>query len=97
MGDLTSTRLIVAKGLLFLATALLSSALLVAEHPTTKVVMLLAVAVWASARFYYFTFYVIGRYVAPGTNVSGLWSAVRHLWKTRDAVADRGESGAASR
>src|SRR5947209_8512351 len=72
MADLTDRRLIYAKGFLFLLGGLLSSALLVVEHPTAKVVLLLAIAVWCFARFYYFAFYVIEHYVDPGYRFAGL-------------------------
>lgn len=83
MADLKNPKLIIAKGFLFLFTSLLASALLVAEHPTLKVVLLLGVAVWSSARFYYFAFYVIEHYVDPKFRFSGLGPFVRYLWARR--------------
>ena len=81
--DLTNRRLIYLKGFLFLLGGLIASVLLVLEHPTWKVALLLAVAVWCFARFCYFAFYVIGRYVDPGYKFSGLGSLVRHLLRRR--------------
>src|SRR4051812_12459966 len=66
MADLTSAKWIYAKGFLFLLAGVVSSALLVVEHPNLKVLFLLVVAVWSFARFYYFAFYVIEHYVDPG-------------------------------
>src|SRR5262245_55051026 len=82
MADLTNPKWIYAKGCLFLLAGLLSAALLLLEHPTLKAAVLLAVAVWCFARFYYFAFYVIEHYVDPGYRFSGLWSFARYLlWK----------------
>jgi hypothetical protein len=83
MADLTNPRLIYLKGFLFLVAGLLASALLLAEHPTLKVALLLAVAVWCFARFYYFAFYVIGHYVDPGYRFAGLGAFVVYLLRKR--------------
>jgi hypothetical protein len=79
MADLTNPKLIYAKGFLFLLVGVLSSALLLLECPSLRVGLLLAVAVWAFARFYYFAFYVIEHYVDPGFRFAGLWSFARYL------------------
>lgn len=83
MADLTNPKAIYAKGFLFLLGGLIASALLVMEHPTPKVVLLLAIALWCSCRSYYFAFYVIEHYVDPGYRFAGLWSFARYLWKGR--------------
>ena len=84
MADLTNPKLIYAKGVLFLLTGLLASALLVLECPSLKVALLLAVAVWCFARSYYFAFYVIEHYVDPGYSFAGLGSFVRYLlWRPK--------------
>ena len=83
MADITNPKLIVLKGFLFLLAGLLASILLVLEHPTAKVALLLAVAVWCFARFYYFAFYVIGRYVDPTYRFAGLWSLARYFLARR--------------
>jgi hypothetical protein len=79
MADLTNPRLIYLKGFLFLLAGLLASGLLILEHPTLKVAALLAVAVWCFARFYYFMFYVIERYVDPGFRFAGIGSFVKYV------------------
>ena len=79
MKDLTNPNWIKLKGILFLLIGLLSSLLLLLEHPSWKVAVLLAVAVWCFCRFYYFAFYVIEHYVDPGYRFSGLWSFARYL------------------
>jgi hypothetical protein len=79
MKDLTDTRWIKLKGILFLFVGLLSAALLLVEHPEIRTAALLAIAVWCFCRFYYFAFYVIEHYVDSSYRFSGLWSAARHL------------------
>jgi hypothetical protein len=78
MKNLTSPTLIKAKGVLFLSLGLLSTALLLLEHPTVKVGALLVLAVWSFCRFYYFAFYVIEHYVDPSYRFSGLLSFMRY-------------------
>jgi len=83
MKDLTDPRWIKLKGILFLVVGVLSAALLVLEHPTWKIGVLLAITIWCFCRFYYFAFYVIEKYVDPGFNFSGLWSFACYLFKRR--------------
>jgi hypothetical protein len=93
MADLTSPRMIYAKGLLFLGGGLLASLLLLLEQPTIKVAALLGLAVWCFARFYYFAFYVIEHYVDPGYRFAGLWSFARYVWQHRSATPERAARG----
>jgi hypothetical protein len=79
MKDLTHPAWIKAKGILFLIVGILAAVLLILEHPTLKVSVLLAVTVWCFCRFYYFAFYVIERYVDSKFKFSGLWSFARYL------------------
>ena len=79
MADITSSRLLYFKGFLFLFGGLLAFALLIAEHPTLKVGILLSISVWCFCRFYYFAFYVIERYVDANYRFAGLWSVVRYM------------------
>jgi hypothetical protein len=79
MSDLTSPRLIYFKGFLFLLGGLLASLILLLESRQWKTLLLLALAVWCFAHFYYFAFYVIGHYVDPTYRFAGLWSFVRYL------------------
>jgi len=79
MSDLKSPRIIILKGFLFLFLGCVSAVLLVAEHPTLKVIVLLGLTVWAFCRFYYFAFYVIQHYVDPTYRFSGLISFLRYL------------------
>ena len=81
MKDLTSPGWIKAKGILFLLVGILASILLVLEHPSWKIALLLALAVWCFCRFYYCAFYVIEHYVDASYKFSGLWSFVHYLIK----------------
>jgi len=78
-GDLKNPRLICLKGLLFLAAGMIAAVVLLIESPTIRTAVLLAICVWSFARFYYFAFYVIERYVDPTYRFAGLWSAARYL------------------
>jgi hypothetical protein len=79
MGDITNPKLIYLKGFLFLLCGIMASALLIADNPTIKVVLLLVVAIWCFARFYYFAFYVIEHYVDPHYRFAGLWSFAKYV------------------
>lgn len=79
MADLTNPRLIYLKGFLFLFAGLLASLILILESPRLKTALLLALAIWCFARFYYFAFYVIQHYVDPGYRFAGMWSFIRYL------------------
>jgi hypothetical protein len=81
MGDLTNPRLIYLKGFLFLMIAGASCGLILYEFGTPRLILLLAVAIWSSARFYYFTFYVIEHYVDPGYKFAGLGAFVMYLFR----------------
>jgi len=84
MKDLTDARWIKLKGVLFLIIGLLSAALLVLEHPTVRVGVLLAITIWCFCRFYYFAFYVIEKYVDSQYRFSGLWSFACYLVKGKE-------------
>ena len=77
MTDIKSPRLLYFKGALMLLTGLLASAVLIAEHPNFKTVVLLAVAIWGFCRAYYFAFYVIQNYIDPDFRYAGLIAFVR--------------------
>jgi hypothetical protein len=82
MKDLTNPTWIKVKGILFLLVGIAASVLIVIEHPTWKIAVLLAIAVWCFCRFYYFAFYVIEKYVDSGYKFSGLWSFLCYLMRT---------------
>ena len=83
MTDITNPKLLWTKGILFLVLALAASALLLIEAASVKVAALLAVAIWAFCRSYYFAFYVIERYADPGYKFSGLASFVLYVVRRR--------------
>jgi hypothetical protein len=83
MADLRSPRLIYLKGFLFLFAGLLASVELLLDNPTLKAAILLALAVFCFARFYYFAFYVIEHYVDDSYRFAGVWSFVRYLLRRR--------------
>jgi hypothetical protein len=63
---------------------MLLSTILVWEHPSFRVVALLAIAVLAFARAYYFAFYVIEHYIDPNYKHAGLFSFLRYLARRRN-------------
>ena len=83
MGDITNRRLLCMKAALFVALGIGATALILVEHPDLRLAMLLAVAVWAFCRAYYFAFYVIQQYIDPTYRFAGLGSAVAHLLRRR--------------
>ena len=89
MADITNPKLLYAKGFLFLLTGLFASALLLIDDPRWQTAFLLAVAVWAFARFYYFAFYVIEHYIDPGYRFAGLGSFVRYLLRKRPPSVEK--------
>ena len=86
--DLTSPTWIKIKGALFLLLGLTCAALLLAENPSVRVGLLLAVAVWSFCRFYYFAFYVIQNYVDREYRFSGILDFVRYLLSVRKRSSD---------
>ena len=85
MSDIRNPKLLYLKGLLFLCLGCLAAGLLLAEHFTLKAGLLLAVAIWAFCRAYYFAFYVIEHYVDPGYKFAGMSSLVQY-WLGRQSV-----------
>jgi len=88
MADLTNPKVIWAKGILFFVLGLLASVLLVVHSPSTAIVLLLFISVWAFCRCYYFAFYVIQHYVDSTYSFSGLWSFAAYLWRRRGQRGD---------
>ena len=56
-------------------------------YPQT-IFVLLVLAIWFFCRAYYFTYYVIERYIDPFYKFSGLISALRHLCGSRRSPGD---------
>ena len=83
MKDLTSATWIKIKGLLFLLIGIVAATMVFLDNSTWKTAALLALAIWGFCRFYYFAFYVIGKYVDPAYNFSGLISFAKYLLRRR--------------
>lgn len=88
MSDIRNPKFLYLKGLLFLMLGLMAAGILLAEHPSIRFAALLAVAIWAFARAYYFAFYVIEHYIDPGYKFAGLWSFAQYVLR-RKTNADR--------
>jgi hypothetical protein len=83
MKDIKNPKLLWTKGGLFLLLGVGSAALLLAEAPSLRVALLLAVVVWAFCRAYYFAFYVIEHYADPNFRYAGLISLARYVLRRR--------------
>lgn len=80
MADLKSRHLIYLKGFLFLMILLIAGGLILFETRSWQIAVLLLLVVWASARLYYFMFYVIEKYVDPSFKFAGIGSFLRYLF-----------------
>jgi hypothetical protein len=78
MVNLTSSRLMYLKAILFVATGLLACAI-----PSLKLAGLLGLAIWSFARAYYFAFYVIEHYIDSKFHFAGIGSFLRYLMTRR--------------
>lgn len=85
MSDLKDPRLIYLKGFLFLLGSIMASGTLLLENLSLRNAILLGIAIWCSARFYYFMFYVIEHYVDGQYRFAGLWSFVVYLFRSRSS------------
>jgi hypothetical protein len=88
MSDITNPRLLYAKVLLFVVLGLLAGSLILYQHPEWQLALLLAIAIWAFCRAYYFVFYVIEHYIDPGYRFAGLSSVLRYLLTSRESRGD---------
>ena len=79
MRDLRSHWWMWIKAVLFLVIGIVSSALILTEIPEWRVALLLALAIWAFCRAYYFAFYVIEKYVDPSFRYAGLFALIRYV------------------
>lgn len=83
MADLQRRSLIYLKGALFLIGGTMAAGLILFEMPTLRTALLLGIAIWCFARFYYFAFYVIQHYVDPGYRFAGLWDFAKYWFRQR--------------
>ncbi len=77
--DLKSPTWIHVKGWLFLVLAIIASTGLLVQFFSLQNIALLAIALWAACRWYYYMFYVIEKYVDPEFKFAGLSSVVNYL------------------
>lgn len=82
MKDLTPFWIVV-KALLFVVIGAGAVVLLLIQDPDWKTAVLLALAIWSFCRIYYFTFYVIEKYIDPAYKFSGLFSFLKYLLTRR--------------
>jgi hypothetical protein len=68
---------------LFVVVGLLASGIAIVLFPSLLLALLLAIAIWAFCRAYYFAFYVIERYIDPTYRFAGLGSLVRYALRNR--------------
>ena len=78
MRDIKNPAAMWIKAVLLLVIGVAASILLLLEVGTLRGALLLALAIWAFCRAYYFAFYVIEKYVDPGYRFSGLFSFLRY-------------------
>ncbi len=89
--DIVSPRVLYIKAALFLLLGVAAAGLLLAQSPRLSVLALLAIAVWAFARAYYFAFYVIEQYVDGSYRFAGLGPFLLYVLRARRKPPD--ESG----
>ena len=89
MRDIKSIKLLYFKGFLFLFGCAAASAALFVDSPSIKTAVLICIAVWFSARFYYFLFYVIENYIDKDFKYIGLYSFIKYIAqkKSRDKTS----------
>ena len=83
MSDLKYSKLIYLKGWLFLLILVVSAGLLVLQSQSWTTVALVLLVIWSAARFYYFMFYVIEKYVDSSYKFDGIISFLRYLLRER--------------
>ena len=91
MRDLTDPRAMYLKAVLFVGVGVAASAILLLEHPSLRVGLLLAVIVWAFCRAYYFAFYVVEHYADPSFRFAGLIDFARYMWRDGGRRPSSGE------
>ena len=81
MADLKSKKMIVIKGLMFISIVIISTIVIAIYCPRKEVIALLLILIWASARSYYFIFYVLEKYVDPKLKYTGLIDLIKNIRK----------------
>lgn len=83
LGDITSPRLLWVKFGLFVFLGLFAVALALVLFPDFRLAVLMAIAIWAFCRAYYFAFYVVEKYADPSFKFAGLGSFVRYALRRK--------------
>jgi hypothetical protein len=83
MGDIQNHRVLWLKFGLFLILGSLACGIALFLFPSWQLPVLMAIAIWAFCRAYYFAFYVIERYIDPTYRFAGLSSLVRYALRNR--------------
>jgi hypothetical protein len=83
MVDIKSPHVLWIKFALFLLLGTLTFGIAVFLFPSWQLAALMAIAIWAFCRAYYFAFYVIERYIDPSYRFAGLGSLVRYALRNR--------------
>jgi uncharacterized membrane-anchored protein len=81
--DINNPKLIYLKGTLFLLILIISATLILIKTKSWLIGLLLLLVIWSSARFYYFMFYVIEKYVNSNYKFSGIWHFLKYLISER--------------
>jgi hypothetical protein len=91
MSDIRSPRLLYIKGALLFCVGLTAAIILLIEHPSLRFAALLAIAIWAFARSYYFAFYVIEHYIDRDYKYAGLLSFLSYSFRRHKLRGPSGE------
>lgn len=83
MGDLKSATAMYVKAGLFVLAGSIAVGLILWEHSSWRLALLLAIAIWSFCRAYYFAFYVVQHYIDDGYRFAGLMGFLRYLVTTR--------------
>ena len=84
MGDIKSPTLLYLKGALFVLLGAAAVTAILLKYPDIYLAALLAIAIWAFCRAYYFAFYVIQHYLDPEFRFAGLLAFAQYLLRRRD-------------
>ena len=83
MGDITDPRWLWFKFFLFVVLGVFAWSIALFLFPSIRLAALMAIAIWAFCRAYYFAFYVIERYIDPSYRFAGLLSLARYALRQR--------------
>jgi hypothetical protein len=91
MTEIRDPRLLWLKFGLFLLVGVLAFGLAILLLPSFKLAGLMAIAIWAFCRAYYFAFYVIERYIDPSYRFAGLSSLLVYVLRRRRGLCDKSD------